>query len=629
MELRAKFKMEDKMFRWRDKNGSTQQDAIRLEETLKKLYAEKGSGQSAAEIVRLQKEVDDIRSSLLIKEQAVNPTLQAIPYITLQNADQATYDAIALHKELVTFRSTVVVNQNSSLALRHQLDEKLTGIRTSSHDPAGTLAQAKEHNTAIAGVLSKVEQYNTALSTHHSNLEIFKKGLQDETTRQLALDTDSSSIARSQKHSPLTPPNVQIMRAKSIPATELIYTKFFDEISKRKNTDAFDIALKRVPNVNAKNSDGITTLTYVSQNMFEHGIKELLKRGALTSDTFLFLFKGRFNEATKLLIKLVGPISGYDEVFSGLTGDTTVTHLNLSGTSLTPAAIGGLATALKQNKTVVYLDLSQNHLGEAGSEQIGELLLANKKITTLKLMGVNLKDNLGIDCVHNIAEALTVNTTLEELDVSKSSIPYDGGIAIARMLAFNKGMKALDIANNNIEDVGIFYLVNDLMQNKHLASLNISGNGVSDEGAAAIAQWLADECSVARIKMENNTKIGPTGVKLITDAILANNSIIEFTGVVDLENKIAEKISQNLASYRQKLEYLTQNISLLGSASFKELFILYQQINSNIENFNLEQEQGLFSKISAICQSMQVEEHRVNDEYASVLIANFEHMYNA
>lgn len=67
-----------------------------------------------------------------------------------------------------------------------------------------------------------------------------------------------------------------------------------------------------------------------------------------------------------------------------------------------------------------YLNLGENNLGGAGAKQI--------------------------------AEALKVNTTLIEVDLSLNYIDDEGGKAIAEALDVNKTLKVLAMSGNEIED---------------------------------------------------------------------------------------------------------------------------------------------------------------------------------
>lgn len=51
-----------------------------------------------------------------------------------------------------------------------------------------------------------------------------------------------------------------------------------------------------------------------------------------------------------------------------------------------------------------------------------------------------------------IAEALKVNTTLTEVDLSLNYVDDEGGKAIAEALDANKALKVLNFSGNEIED---------------------------------------------------------------------------------------------------------------------------------------------------------------------------------
>ncbi|CAF1596356.1 unnamed protein product, partial [Didymodactylos carnosus] len=89
-----------------------------------------------------------------------------------------------------------------------------------------------------------------------------------------------------------------------------------------------------------------------------------------------------------------------------------------------------------------------------------------------------------------IAEALKINKTLTELWISQNNISDQGAMAIAEALKINKTLTELWIYENNISYQGAMAIAEALKINKTLTELWISQNNISDQGAMAIAEAL-------------------------------------------------------------------------------------------------------------------------------------------
>ena len=105
------------------------------------------------------------------------------------------------------------------------------------------------------------------------------------------------------------------------------------------------------------------------------------------------------------------------------------------------------------NFDIDLLDLSLNHITDAGCENMKALLLADKKLKKLDLKH-NIK--IGNDGFKAIVKAIKKNTHVSELDFSICSIDLSGGH-------------------------GWGVVLDDLAQNYTLTSLNLEGNQINEK----------------------------------------------------------------------------------------------------------------------------------------------------
>ena len=212
-----------------------------------------------------------------------------------------------------------------------------------------------------------------------------------------------------------------------------------------------------------------------------------------------------------------------------------------------------LARALAVNRTLEYLDISSNNIGDAGIAHIANALLTNATLKTLRvrhLKGLishscaeslaraladncsSLKildiadNNIGDKGIAHIANALLTNTLLKQLSVQNCDISGLGAESLARALAVNCSLEELDISHNNIGDNGIAHIATILQSNTTLESLFINRCGMSSLGTESIARALAVNRSLKELVI-NSENIGDDGVAHIAQLLRTNNSTLE------------------------------------------------------------------------------------------------------
>lgn len=206
--------------------------------------------------------------------------------------------------------------------------------------------------------------------------------------------------------------------------------------------------------------------------------------------------------------------------------NTTIVKLNLESNCLGEYGIHELANALRVNTTITNLNLSRNNLEEYGTQEIADALCMNTTITALNLSSNCLGENGALI----IAEALYVNATLRSLDLSHNYLRRHsfcseiGIIAITNALCKNKTITELNLEHTKIGLNGARELSKALCVNKTLKILNLEHNKLRESGACAIAEALCVNTTLQCLNLSNN-KLEKYGVHVIVDALCNNNTI--------------------------------------------------------------------------------------------------------
>ena len=156
--------------------------------------------------------------------------------------------------------------------------------------------------------------------------------------------------------------------------------------------------------------------------------------------------------------------------------------------------------AIKENKSLVELDLSNNKIGSAenlntvmpdlvtGGEALAELLrLPQCNLRTLKVDWNMIRLDGAID----FADSLRTNATLTYLDLSFNSLSTEGGITLGVSILSNTTLETLILTSNNLDSVACFTICAGIIENRGLK--NIQGvffrfGGISKDFGQTLVQ---------------------------------------------------------------------------------------------------------------------------------------------
>ena len=247
--------------------------------------------------------------------------------------------------------------------------------------------------------------------------------------------------------------------------------------------------------------------------------------------------------------------------------------------------------------TLTTIDLSWNHIGEAGAQALAEALKINTSVTTIALY----QNNIGDAGAQALAEALKTNTSVKEIDLKGNNIGEAGAQALAEALKINTSVTTIALYQNNIGDAGeqavqqimAYTSRNELEQllqriranDPTLTTINLSYKDIGAAGAQALAEALKTNTSVTTINLHYNN-IGDAGSQALAKALKTNTSV---TTIYLFENNIGDAGAQALAEALKTNTsvtkiYLTNNkIGAAGAQALAEVL----KTNTSVTKINL------------------------------------------
>ncbi|KAJ3333753.1 hypothetical protein HDU76_004249 [Blyttiomyces sp. JEL0837] len=188
-------------------------------------------------------------------------------------------------------------------------------------------------------------------------------------------------------------------------------------------------------------------------------------------------------------------VKGAQAVAAVLENNNTITCLDLSNNWIES---GGayIGRSLQINRTLAYLNLTDNRLGLQGGLEMAEMLSFNGSLKTLILKGNSLGDKEAT----SLAEGLRQNSTLQTLDISNNKIGDLGAIALGSGLIHNDSLKELNLGWNEIRARGIAGFCNNAKENNTLGTLALDDNGITDN-AQGVGAFLQKSNSIMSLSL--------------------------------------------------------------------------------------------------------------------------------
>lgn len=141
------------------------------------------------------------------------------------------------------------------------------------------------------------------------------------------------------------------------------------------------------------------------------------------------------------------------------------------------------------------------------------------------MLKINPIGNVGAKALFE--EGIKNNKTLVSLDLAHCEIGKEGAKAIAAAMKVNAGLEHLNLENNQIGDQGATVLFEEgIKVNKALLSLNVAECGIGDEGAKGIAAGIGGNSHLRKLDLTGNA-ISSVGVAALVDAVHYSNNTLE------------------------------------------------------------------------------------------------------
>ena len=274
-----------------------------------------------------------------------------------------------------------------------------------------------------------------------------------------------------------------------------------------------------------------------------------LRRCAVPEAGLRRIARGLFHNTSLKMLDISHNNLGMEEAVAlaeMLSCNKSLTELNLRECAIPKNGLREIARGLLHNTSLKKLDnsggyLSFSHLGMEGSVALAEMLSCNKSLTELNLQYCDIPEN----GLKEIARGLLHNTSLKKLDISRGYLNFshsnelgmEESVALAEMLSCNKSLTELNICGFDIPENGLREIARGLLHNTSLKKLDISRNpdyrsfshnNLGMEGSVALAEMLSCNKSLTELSL-GGCLIPEAGLREIARGLLQNITLQTLT----------------------------------------------------------------------------------------------------
>jgi len=163
------------------------------------------------------------------------------------------------------------------------------------------------------------------------------------------------------------------------------------------------------------------------------------------------------------------------------------------------------------NDRIILLNLSNNEIGDAGAEALGNLLIEDIKIMQEIDLGANVIGDRGMKY---IAAGLAQNAVLQSINFNENEFGEKGAVALFKALAVNRSLVSIDVGANDLGSKGAKALIKMMKSNNTLTKVGT----LEASGITKSQRKLLD----ALIAVNNKQSLTPKAIIAAKEVILSS-----------------------------------------------------------------------------------------------------------
>ncbi|XP_053625357.1 leucine-rich repeat-containing protein 74B-like [Plodia interpunctella] len=313
--------------------------------------------------------------------------------------------------------------------------------------------------------------------------------------------------------------------------------------------------------------------------------------------------------------------------------------IDLKFYGINPNGFRAMAMALKLNRFVTVLDLTDNWINEDGCFHLGEMILENYTLTELNLTGCRIgptgakrlcahlhlnktlrvlnlsKNKLNDDGVDILANAIFRGSALTQINLSYNNLTGKSPAKLAEAFETNNRLTHLDMSwNSMLSPNAIFALCTELSTNRAFEVLNLSWNSLSGSRIGKAIAKLLKHPKLRHLNLSNNKLEGPA-IRFLAAGLprapkldtldLSYNPLSEADAI-----KLVERLRESKVKLKRLLldnvavnaEFMEIRKEVLAYKSRSDTVITWGSLNETFVPKGTDIRDIVFNRCEAICK---------------------------
>jgi len=206
-------------------------------------------------------------------------------------------------------------------------------------------------------------------------------------------------------------------------------------------------------------------------------------------------------------------------IADGIKDHSGIQKFYLYHTDVTAKGIGSIVKSLGNVKALVKTVIIENKIGDDGAQLFADFLKSSK-LTDFVLRDCEIK-SAGFKA---LGSAIKDAKSLLKVDFSENPMDADAVAGIAAGLNGNDHLTHVELAFNNIDTAGAKLISAALLNNKVLKRVDLSENKIGNDGAKEFASFIEKDTQLEKLDLSNN-KVTTDGAKALIEAVLKNKNL--------------------------------------------------------------------------------------------------------
>ena len=355
----------------------------------------------------------------------------------------------------------------------------------------------------------------------------------------------------------------------------------------------------------------------ISNNLFDYYIEKYLYELILHNDTIttLDVSYSELEDSTAINIQLAikdnrtlehfmcnnckfTPLGQYSILYA-ISYNNTIKSFNVKqADKYTFELFSTLCNIWTRNHQITNIDISSHVFRRTAFQTFITVLDNNKSINNLNLSNLGLKGFTPL--VHIISRLTSDNLTVLNLNSNRQFfVTHESSELIAQFLSTNTSLKELDISYNNISDNAPYIMKALTTNNNTLLNLNISVNNITDLSTQSIIDMIKTNTTLLTLNLQLN-KFESVPIR---NAIEHNKTIINFDLLYSNNNYDNFLLTQSYLLRNRELrnnQFWNPTVYNNFPKSFDEIAVTALLCNKNLKNTKLPN--NLFPYILSFCK---------------------------